>query len=419
MEKWILFSFIILCFILALCLVIYSPRLMGWFGALKKEQHLHNDKKNRIAVLVPARNESATIEGLLKNLKGQTYSNFDVFVIVKEKADPTIAITHRYGFHAHVAPNQTCKGDALDSCLHSIMHRDREGFDAYLIIDADCAIASNYLEEMNNALASGCQIIQGKKLVKNYYMEKPITMQQACNGVIWTLMDDMGNRWKSRHGYVNFTVGTGIMIRRDIIDINDGWPYRTTLTEDMEFMNDIAANGYTTFYYGFAKLYMEEAPSLVMTNKRRQRWMTGVVDSRRLYNDKVNKMASVSNRYYVHCLWIIYFYIGAAVIYSVSAFVMGTVLLILENPAFKMALIVSGASLGIVYLSFFVMTLFAVIIDWKNYKMPVYKKILLLFLHPAFYMGYIRIVGGALLNLNSKRWDAIARVEEGSEIKNA
>ena len=184
-------------------------------------------------------------------------------------------------------------------------------------------------------------------------------------------------------------------------------------------MNDIAANGYTTFYYGFAKLYMEEAPSLVMTNKRRKRWMTGVVDSRRLYNDKVNKMASVSNRYYVHCLWIIYFYIGAAVIYSVSAFVMGTVLLILENPAFKMALIVSGASLGIVYLSFFVMTLFAVIIDWKNYKMPAYKKILLLFLHPAFYMDYIRIVGGALLNLNSKRWDAIARVEEGSEVKNA
>ncbi len=419
MEQWILLSFLILCFFEALCLVAYSPRLFGWFAALKKDKHLVNPKANRIAVLVPARNESATIEGLLKALKNQTYSNFEVFVIVKEKNDPSIAIVHRYGYHVHLAAAQTCKGDALDSCLHAIMRHDQQGFDAYLIIDADCGLESNYIEEMNNALASGAQIIQGKKLVKNYHMSKKISLQQACNGIIWTLMDDMGNRWKSRHGYVNFTVGTGIMLRKDIVEINDGWPYRSTLTEDVEFMNDIAANGYSTFYYGYAKLYMEEAPSLSMTNKRRKRWMTGVVDSRRLYNTKVNSMASISNRYFAHCLWIIYYYIGAATLYSIAAAIMGLVLLCLQNPAYLMAFIVAGSALGIVYLSYWVMSLFAVVIDWKNIKMPIWRKIVLIFAHPVFYMGYTWIVAGALLNLNSQRWDVIARVEADSTVTKA
>jgi cellulose synthase/poly-beta-1,6-N-acetylglucosamine synthase-like glycosyltransferase len=420
MEQWILLSFLILCFFEALCLVAYSPRLFGWFAALKKDKHLVNPKANRIAVLVPARNESATIEGLLKALKNQTYSNFEVFVIVKEKNDPSIAIVHRYGYHVHLAAAQTCKGDALDSCLHAIMRHDQQGFDAYLIIDADCGLESNYIEEMNNALASGAQIIQGKKLVKNYHMSKKISLQQACNGIIWTLMDDMGNRWKSRHGYVNFTVGTGIMLRKDIVEINDGWPYRSTLTEDVEFMNDIAANGYSTFYYGYAKLYMEEAPSLSMTNKRRKRWMTGVVDARRLYNTKVNSMASVSNRYFAHCLWIIYYYIGAATIYSVVMFLasVGLTAFGFYGPA-AYAFAASIGAFLIVYLSYFVMTLFAIIIDWTNMPMNFFKKMAVLFLHPLFYMDYTRIVAGALLHMNSQNWDVIARVEEDPETKKA
>lgn len=412
MDQYILYSFEALAFFLFICLLAYIPRLIGWFAALKKDPILHNDKQNRIAILIPARDESATISGLLNNLHNQTYKNFDVFVIVRDKKDPSIGIAHSFGFHSHIASNQTCKGDALDSCLHSIMRRDRNGFDAYLIIDADCMVKPDYVEKMNDGLASGRQVILSRKLVKNYEMNGRVRMQQACNGIIWTLMDEMGNRFRSRHGYTAFTVGTGIMIRRDIIEINDGWPYRSTMTEDMEFMNDIAANGYSTFYYPYAIIYMEEAPSLSMTNKRRKRWMTGVVDARRLYDRKVKLMATRPNRYYVHCLWIIYFYIGAATIYSASLGIMSFCLACLGDPSWLMALIVSLSALSIVYLSFFAMTSVAVIIEWKNIKMSFIRKIALLFIHPVFYMHYIKIVAGALLHLNSKKWDPIARVNE-------
>jgi cellulose synthase/poly-beta-1,6-N-acetylglucosamine synthase-like glycosyltransferase len=74
-----------------------------------------------------------------------------------------------------------------------------------LILDADTMIHDNYLEEMNNAMASGRDVIVSKKIVKNYFLKKgSLTFQGAANGYIWTLFDEMGNRYKSLASYCSF-----------------------------------------------------------------------------------------------------------------------------------------------------------------------------------------------------------------------
>ncbi|HEY8389951.1 MAG TPA: hypothetical protein VIL26_03265, partial [Clostridia bacterium] len=89
-----LYLFLAIC---AILLIFYIPRLKGWFASFKKQKRLFNEKKNNIAVIIPARNESKVIGDLLDCLNRQTYpkEHFGVHVIVKESNDPTIEIAKK------------------------------------------------------------------------------------------------------------------------------------------------------------------------------------------------------------------------------------------------------------------------------------------------------------------------------------
>ena len=147
------------------------------------------------------------------------------------------------------------------------------------------------------------------------------SLWSSCNGLIWTIIDDLGNKYKSAKGITNMLIGTGIMIRMDVIKELNGWPYNKTLTEDIEFMNDAAIKGYSTFYYEHAIIYLEESTSLKVTNKRRTRWMDGVINSKRIYNDRL-KEASDKNRYFVTALSPCFLFIGACLLYFVLNMIM-------------------------------------------------------------------------------------------------
>ena len=135
MEKLIEISLKILFWITVGFVVLYLPRIIGWFGALRPQKRLTNDKKSRFALLVPARNESLAIGDLFRAIGEQDYDSdfFDVHVIVKEPDDPTIEMAENIGAHVHVVPEQTCKGDALDGALKTILTAG-EKYDAYRII---------------------------------------------------------------------------------------------------------------------------------------------------------------------------------------------------------------------------------------------------------------------------------------------
>ncbi len=406
-----------------LFLVIYYPRLIAWFGAVKPQKRLYNGTKNKIAVIIPARNESKVIGTLLDSLAEQTYPReyFDIHVIVADKNDPALKILPRYGAYEHVVETQKCKGDALDACLKSIMADNSLDYAAYLIVDADCLLTKNFVEEMNNALASDAKVILSKKLVKNYLSQNKnsISMSACCNGLIWTIIDDMGNRYKSDHGMTIMTIGTGLMLRADLIDELGGWPYRQTMTEDMELMNDCAVRGIKTFYYSYAVLYMEEAVELSVTNKRRTRWLTGVVDSERIYREKLKESAKTDsekkNRFFVTALRPVYRHIGFCTFFGLINLCLSVIMIAFRMSGWKYAFLLGVIGIATIYVSFLVLTAFCMIIERKSIKLPLYKKIALLFVHPVFYMGYIPIIGKALIGKNAECWDAIDRIDFAEE----
>ncbi len=414
----------ILCGLLMIAFIIYyMPRLMGWFGGRRKQKRIFNTTLNKISVLIPAKNESKVIGMLLDSLKGQSYpqDKFAIEVIVKEPDDPTIQIAKNYGARVHIVSEKN-KAYAIDQCLKICLAEGNKS-DAYVVVDADCVLDKFFLEEMNNALSSGAQIIQAKKLVKNTYFgdKKANSIWSNCNSLIWTMIDELGNKHKTRVGATNMTIGTGVMFRSDVVEILGGFPYQNTLTEDIELMFDSVVRRFTTFYYSYAKMYVEEAPSHEITNKRRRRWMTGVVDSTRLYAEKLERLPRTKeikrDIYYTTSLNKVYCYIGMLVVFTALNLFGTIVFSALGYSEWVLSLIYAGAGFGALYLSFFALTVACLVADWKNIKLPFYKKMAVLFFHPIFYMGYIPIVAKALLNKQSQVWEVIERVTYTNENK--
>ena len=75
--------------------VLYFPRIWCWFASFKKQDRLFNYNKNKLALIIPARNEGRAVLPLFESIEIQTYdrSFFDIFVVVKEYNDPPVSIT--------------------------------------------------------------------------------------------------------------------------------------------------------------------------------------------------------------------------------------------------------------------------------------------------------------------------------------
>ena len=415
--------FAVFCGVSLIGIVLYLPRAKCWLHAFGKQERLFNSKNNRLAVMIPAKNESTSITPLFDSLARQTYDRacFDVYVVVDDENDPTVEMTAQRGYRSVVVKGQTKKGDALDGCLKRILAEDANRYDAFLVIDADTVLDDAYLTEMNHAMVTGAEIIVSKKRVKNYFFgdKRTRTWSACCNGVIWTLMDNLGNFDKSAHGYPCFIVGTGFLMRADLVRKNGGWPYQSTLTEDVELMMDTVLSGYRTFYYQHAIVYMEEATELRVTNKRRLRWMTGVVDSDRLYMPRIDaKLQKGSSkqqrmqRYHATNLNIVYGLVGAALGYAGVSLLLFAVLLVCASPLWWKALLGVGIGIAAIYVYFLIPTLFAVLSDWKVIRLPFMYKIGLILAHPIYYMGYIPIMWRALFCKQGRStWEAIERAD--------
>ena len=106
MLNYLLLSLYIASGLSLLALAFYTPRILAWFSSFKKQTRLYNHFDNKLAIIIPARNESEVIKGLLENLKEQSYhqDKFDVFVIVKDPSDKSVDIVKSYGYFPIVNP---------------------------------------------------------------------------------------------------------------------------------------------------------------------------------------------------------------------------------------------------------------------------------------------------------------------------
>lgn len=419
-----------ICLIVMLCLVListilfllaYKRRISWWFLNSTPQERIAAYQLHKFAIVIPARDEGKTILPLLTSILNQTYDKdlFDVFIVVKDPLDPTIEMIQEHPLSSviFIDEEQKTKGHALDYAFKSILSLHKDEYDGYIIIDADCVLDSLFMCEMNRAFSSGKDVYNSKLVVKNYLNQdkKANSWASYCNGLIWTLMSELGNRAKSDLGIVTMTLGTGLLIKGSLIEDWGGWPFQDTLTEDMELQRTCAIKHYKTEYVSYAICYVEESISLRTTNLRRNRWMTGVVHCDRLFDITQRKERKTKqdrlNFYAVHSLYYVYEYIGFLSLMIVLNLLMGIISSIVSHPLAFGFYLIALISFLLIYIGLFVMTVRCMAVDKKYLPMKRGTKVFIALTHPLYYMGYIGIMIKIFTFKKAKTWKKIQRVE--------
>ncbi len=114
-------------------------------------------EKGNLAVVIYARNNKATLENLISELKMQDYpiDNFRVFVILDNCADGSEQLFANEAFVnvINIKDVGTVGKDQAVSMLIERLSKD-ETIDAYVFMDADRSIAGNFLTSVNSALVN-------------------------------------------------------------------------------------------------------------------------------------------------------------------------------------------------------------------------------------------------------------------------
>ena len=421
MKNFLDTFFIVSLFVIAGALLLYMPRISYFFTAFKKHKRYKNDRKNRFAVIVPARDESKIIEGCLKSLKKQTYDEnlIDIYVVVNDSKDKTIKIAGGFDNVATmVVKDQKCKGDALDGCLKVILEKSPDKYDAYLIVDADNFATENLIEEFNNALASGRQVFNAKKLIKNWQskdMRKFRTFVSNCTSLTWANIDDMGNSYRSRHDRPINTIGTGLMVRADVIKDLNGWPFKC-ITEDYELMMECIMKGYTSLYYPYARVYTEEALEHSMANKRRIRWIKGYAQCSKKYKkeiklkgagDKALKRRSTEFLYGILPLVVL---LVALLVPIVFYFILMCFYFVTGKGLAMQSLKFFLADFILIYTLFFIYTFISMMVVRREMHITFGEKLKMLFFNPLFLSEYIYIFINAYLTTDKMVWEQVERI---------
>lgn len=274
---------IIISKIVLYLIVIYSIYFLitGWLGILKKNKVIFKStqKRNKFAILVPARNEETVISNLIFSLKKQDYPSkkYDIYVIPNNCTDNTQKVAEESGakiINCTVATNT--KGDVLKFVFNQL--KEKKDIDAYIIFDADNIVHPNFLNKMNECLESGYNCAEGFRDAKN----PSDNWISSSYNLFYLYQNIFFNRSRGAFNSSCSINGTGFMIRKSYIDQNGFDTY--TLTEDIEFTGQCALNHEPIAFVEDAITFDEYPTRFDVSWRQRKRWSAGVIECSKLYS---------------------------------------------------------------------------------------------------------------------------------------
>ncbi len=353
-------------------------------------------KNHKYAILIPARNESKVIEGILESIKNQDYdaSLLDTYVIVETPDDPTCEIAKKFE-RTHVVIRQHLelkgKGYALDEAMQEILPKEL-GYEAYFIFDADNILDKNYIKEMNKVFDCGYDMALGYRNNKNWNDG----WVASCSGVTFSIFSNFDNKPRSKIGFGVHVCGTGFYVSANVIKKLGGWKF-FTLTEDYEFTLYSMANNLRSTYNENAKFYDEQPISFKQSWNQRMRWCKGFSQANKIYRKCLFPKSTDKNKTKVdklsYSLGVIplVFAIIVVVAYMAYNLVFSIVGLCMGEPQWILPFISFWASLGALYLFLVLYTLAVLLIDKKNSNLTFKNGVICCLMNPIFMILYIPI----------------------------
>lgn len=363
-------------------------------GLLSRRKKCGHSKINRLAVLIAARNEEAVIGNLIDSIKDQSYPSeyVDIYVGADNCTDNTASIAREHGAAVFERKNLQLKGKGyvLNFLLRQIKKLSSKKYDAYIVLDADNVLDSNFITEINRSFCDGYDIVTCYRNSKNYG-DNWISAGYA----LWFLREARYlNGARSAAGSSCAVSGTGFLFSDKILEACGGWNF-FLLTEDIEFTVHNVVRGVKIGYAPGAVIYDEQPTSFSQSWHQRLRWAKGYLQVFRRYGREL-----ISGIFHgsFSCYDMAMNIMPAAILTGLSVVInLGAAIYAFSDGGSMAALSISIAqTLLSLYLTLFAIGGITTATEWRNIYCPGWKKVLYAFTFPFFMLTYIPICAASL-----------------------
>ena len=288
------------------------------------------------------------------------------------------------------------KGYALDYMFSDLIDSGRvDYYDAYLVLDADNLLTSQYVREMNKVFENGYGILTSYRNSKNF-LDNWITAGYG----LWFLREARFlNNPRAQLGNSCIVSGTGFMFSKEVIKKYGGWKFHL-LTEDIEFSTQYVLDGGKIGYAADAVFYDEQPTTFGQAWKQRVRWAKGFYQVFGKHGGSLIKGIFKNFSCYDMLM-----NITPAMLISMGMVFVNLVAVILGACAGVLGLIYAGliglaGSIGYFYVFLFVVGAITLVAEWKMISGSAFRKILFMFTFPLFMFTYFPIAIYALVKKN-------------------
>jgi cellulose synthase/poly-beta-1,6-N-acetylglucosamine synthase-like glycosyltransferase len=229
----------------------------------------NSDIAARIAVLVPAHNESAGLSPTLDDIKRQLRPGDRVLVVADNCTDDTATVARTAGAEVieRQDPARRGKGYALD---FGIQHLSSAPPDIVIMIDADCRVAANAITRLTQLCAVTRRPVQALDL-----MTAPAGSQikQKVAEFAWRVKNWLRPTGLMALGLPCQLMGTGMAFPWDMISRAD--LASDLIVEDLKLGLDLTSKGFPPVFCPSALVTSEFASSAKAAETQRKRWEGG------------------------------------------------------------------------------------------------------------------------------------------------
>ena len=226
-------------------------------------------RRGRVAVLVPAHNESTGLLPTIEDIKKQLLPGDQLLVVADNCTDDTADVATAAG--ADVVERHDLskhgKGYALDFGLRSLTASPPQ---TVIVIDADCRLANNTISRLTETCTTTARPAQAL-----YLMTAPNTSQvnHQVAEFAWRVKNCLRPLGLTALHLPCQLMGTGMAFPWGVIrraDLATGW-----LVEDLKLGLDLASDGHAPVFCREANVTSQFAPSALGAGSQRRRWEHG------------------------------------------------------------------------------------------------------------------------------------------------
>jgi cellulose synthase/poly-beta-1,6-N-acetylglucosamine synthase-like glycosyltransferase len=271
METLVSWSLVTIAIVLTTAVVVFSVEIVA-ATALRgrpKSVLLHHGVRKRIAVLVPAHNESVGLIPTLVNIQSQSLPGDRILVVADNCSDDTAAIALAEGAEVveRNEPTKLGKGYALD---WGIRHLSSDPPEIIVIVDADCRLADGAID----GLALTCAM-SGRPVQALYLMAAPVNSQinYQVAEFAWRVKNWLRPLGLRALELPCQLMGSGMAFPWDVIrsaDLANG-----QIVEDLKLGLDLTLAGHPPVFCPSARVTSEFASSIHGAATQRKRWELG------------------------------------------------------------------------------------------------------------------------------------------------